>query len=964
MGQRARRVLGRPKESRRSPCPAAATTYLPGEIASRPSGGIGARLTTKERILLHLLGYVKFSESVEVPQAMSQDGLAAATDIELRHLSQYLRPLLRLGAVRERSAHVEGIRQRRRVYDLTESGKHEAYRLRERVKALTVRVRDGGGEREMTFGEAVASIPEGPSLLDLVRFAEERGVVDLTTIVPAAGVSTLVAMAAEAPKVDRFVGRQTELESITDPKASGRVFVVRGVAGIGKSSLAAKACELLRPTCNVYWHRTRPWDTRRSILVGLGEFLAAAGRPALRARLAEGDAGEPASLLRDELRGIHALLVFDDLQDAAADILPLLRFLKDAVAAAPDARMLVLSRAAVAFYDRRDVSLNGVVREIELRGLSSADLAALLGGDPTFPANVGRRLGGHPLFLELVRASPHPDGVRQALRDQHRFLEEEVYAGLTDPERTTLKIAALYRVPVPRDALLADPVATADVVLSLSNRSLLYATATESFQVHDAIREFLAGLLTPAEREGLARFARAQLRTLADAARGHGDAVECIDYLSNAFQLAAGASDRADLGEALGDACERIGDLPAALTSYREALRYSQSQEARARLHRKMAQALVTHGQIAPARREAEAGLKDLEGLVSPEKGWLDLTLGRAAGAREDWATARERGRAALEAFRSFRDREGEIRALFEMGNTDVEDPRGDPRAAERSFLDALDLLPALDDPELTAHLHIALAHLYGYRFGDMDRTKEHLAAAEAVEAPHIRRSVLMLQAWVHLELLADFPAAERYFREAASLGRRLHYASAAVFSSYGLALSRYFRGDVPGAVADFERFALEAEDMGFLGYSIEGLWMAAEGRLRLGDVDGFRRTFEAAYGEDLKGGRTARPVYAKVFEGVRAVLQGDDVAVRNAFEQALQSAGKGTATEAAVDLCYAHCLYGVALHAAGADAEAAEHARQARGVLDQRHLAARRAAIDTTERELTATMQQARTEH
>jgi len=55
---------------------------------------------------------------------MTQDGLAAAAWVDLRHLAQYVRPLIRDGQVRERMAHVRGARQRRKVYDLTVEDDH------------------------------------------------------------------------------------------------------------------------------------------------------------------------------------------------------------------------------------------------------------------------------------------------------------------------------------------------------------------------------------------------------------------------------------------------------------------------------------------------------------------------------------------------------------------------------------------------------------------------------------------------------------------------------------------------------------------------------------------------------------------------------------------------------------------------------------------------------------------------
>jgi len=86
------------------------------------------RLTSKERIVLHLLEYARHAEAAEVPPSMTQEGVTNAAGIDLRHLSQYMHPLIRDGNVRERMAHVTGIRQRRKVYDLTDSGRIIAMR--------------------------------------------------------------------------------------------------------------------------------------------------------------------------------------------------------------------------------------------------------------------------------------------------------------------------------------------------------------------------------------------------------------------------------------------------------------------------------------------------------------------------------------------------------------------------------------------------------------------------------------------------------------------------------------------------------------------------------------------------------------------------------------------------------------------------------------------------------------------
>ena len=73
------------------------------------------RLTVRERILLHLLDFTKHAESFDVPVEMTQTGIAKATRIELPHVAQYVRPLVREGQVQERTAHIKGSTRKRKV---------------------------------------------------------------------------------------------------------------------------------------------------------------------------------------------------------------------------------------------------------------------------------------------------------------------------------------------------------------------------------------------------------------------------------------------------------------------------------------------------------------------------------------------------------------------------------------------------------------------------------------------------------------------------------------------------------------------------------------------------------------------------------------------------------------------------------------------------------------------------------
>lgn len=903
------------------------------------------RLTAKERILLHLLDYVTFQEALEVPSAMTQEGLASASWIELRHLSQYLRPLLRDELVRERTCHVRGIRQRRKVYDLTPSGQHAAYRLRDRLKAENVRVQDERGIREAPLAGVVEAAGGEVSLLDVVRRSMRDGTVDLGALARAPA-AVFVERLGEAPRLDRFVGREAELATLTS-EASPGVIVVRGVPGIGKTSLAAKACERLRGRRNLFWHRVRSWDTRESLLAELGEFLAALGRPGLRSLLVRGELARADAAVRDDLAGALSVLVMDDAQEAAPEVVAFLRFLKDTIGAIPGVHLLVLTRRALPFYDRRDVAVRHLVGEMDLAGLTPAEVASLLGpsADTRFAKTI-RRFGGHPLFLELARASGRPEGDPSALHDVHRFLEEEVYRELSEPERSVMKVASLYRVPVPQGAFFPDASGSRDALLALVSRALIRPIGLSDFDAHDTVREFFASILTPPEREALAGFAVGQLRALANEAREGGRPVACVGYLSNAVALAATPEARAALLEALGDAHERLGDLPGALVAYKEAVKIATGASEVARLHRKTAAAFEIRGDIGPALQEVEEGFAALGQAQAAERGWLHLVRCGAETREEDWQEAREHGTAALGIFQSLCDLRGQAQALLELGNVDLLSPSGDPLVAERNLTAALDLAAHLKDPEFAARVHIAIAHLYGGREGRADAALRHIAAVEgllpSILDPHIRRSFLMLQGWLHLDLRADYDTSEARFREAIALGRKIYDPTTVVFASYGLATNLFFRRKFDDADRDLESFANDVQSLGMSAYSVEALEMIAECAMWRADAPRLRWVFKRMRDPDLASGCVARFHLVAALQGLERMWSGDIDGGRRVFAEALEHAERDARSREPLVFYFLHFFLGVALDALG-DAEASKvELQEAKRLLEQSGLTAR----------------------
>lgn len=891
------------------------------------------RLTAKERILLHLLESAKSADEVEVPATLTQSGLARGARIELRHLIQFVRPLVAGGLVSERLAHVAGKRQRMKVYSLTPAGRASAIRLGEKVKTQIVRIRDGDVVREGSLHEALQETGVRTNLLDAVRQVEQAGVLDLE-IARRTPESGFVEQTWDAPQVGTFVGRREELAEITREGRGPRIFVVRGMAGIGKSTLAAKACNAVRGRRNIFWHRIRPWESSSTILANLGLFLQTLDRPGLSSVLKRGQPDLAGEVLRQDLPDTHAFLVLDDAHEASPETLALVRMLAEATASASDTTLLVLTRRALSFYDVRDIVIKSVVQEIELDGLEPEDSAALLtqGGGSALPAGLGRRLSGHPLLIELVRQ--HRADMPRAVRDVHRFIEEAIYRELTEGERTTMKAASLYRVPVPRSTMLSIPGASYEALVSLQDRSLIRFVGGGRYEVHDTIRDFFESVCTPRETEDFGALAVAELRSLAARSGAAGDLVSSIGFLSNAARLSQRPEEGADIHERLGDAEDRIGDFPAALVAYHEAVRLAKEPEGVARLHRKLAAALQVRGETVAASAEVETALRSLGADDRVERGWINLVRARMNIALERWSEGTRHAEAADEVFRSFRDPRGQAEALIELAIVQVNSPEGNPGSASRYLDEALRLSGSIGDPALTASVYAQFANLYAYRLGNADRAMECLDAIEALPGTladaRSRQSLLMLKGWLNLDLRADFASARADFLEALALSGKSHDPLTAALARHGAAVAAYHAGHCASARTQLEAVGSELLAFGYAGVAVEALYMAAEACLVMGDIDGFRAILSKLKEPAWARGVEVRPVLAHTLEGIERFMARDRDGVDASFREAIRIAEQEVSPQERSLIPFAHDLYSALLEAMGARAESAEQDRVA----------------------------------
>ena len=233
-------------------------------MSGQPKPGV------QERILLHLLDYSDYKDSIEVPFALSQMGIANAVAIARSNVPRAIAGLKEQGTLIERQAHVQGVSRKRKAYFLTDSGIHLANETWQRLSTYPLRCRvDDGPVQTTTLGSAKSVIPFEMRPVDIIRYMDDQAFLDvrnLTEELVQRDLSKhvekqLVTSLADLPRLRHFYGRTQEMDNMVNLlDARATTLMVPGIAGIGKTTMASKLIEQFVHRRNLLYHRCQDWE--------------------------------------------------------------------------------------------------------------------------------------------------------------------------------------------------------------------------------------------------------------------------------------------------------------------------------------------------------------------------------------------------------------------------------------------------------------------------------------------------------------------------------------------------------------------------------------------------------------------------------------------------------------------------------------------------------------------------------
>jgi DNA-binding PadR family transcriptional regulator len=174
------------------------------------------RVTVKEKILLHLLGYTRHKDEYEVPPQVTQDGMAKIVGVRRSHIASALKDLKEQAFVEEVKSRIEGQERRKNAYFLTHEGQAECLSLKENIlhKKVTFKPQEGP-ITEMEIIEINKHIPEKLPLVEILGHISVQGVFQL---IPEEKVPGLV---VESSVVCPFCGQNNINPGLTEINMAG-----------------------------------------------------------------------------------------------------------------------------------------------------------------------------------------------------------------------------------------------------------------------------------------------------------------------------------------------------------------------------------------------------------------------------------------------------------------------------------------------------------------------------------------------------------------------------------------------------------------------------------------------------------------------------------------------------------------------------------------------------------------------
>ena len=301
------------------------------------------------------------------------------------------------------------------------------------------------------------------------------------------------------PDVSEFVDRESQLQDLINSVDRTDMIVIQGIAGIGKTLLAAKLMQNLENDYITFWFESHDFDTFDSISRNIAGFLKERGDPELAEYLVT-DTPDYETIINILIRGLENkkyVLFFDNYHAIEnKKIHDLFGQLKNRL---EGSTIVITTRNTPPFIN----PIDRVRKKVIIETVDGFDLAATkdylnktgLTISPEQLLEVDNRMNGHPVSLLMFVSLAIEMEIEDILENlpgsgAQKHLFDEIYHRLSSDERRVLEALSIFRTSVPSEA--CEVVAKNDYVkntLKSLEKKLLVRRKGEFYSVDNLIRD-------------------------------------------------------------------------------------------------------------------------------------------------------------------------------------------------------------------------------------------------------------------------------------------------------------------------------------------------------------------------------------------------------------------------------------------------------------------------------------------
>jgi hypothetical protein len=305
----------------------------------------------------------------------------------------------------------------------------------------------------------------------------------------------------DPPDVADFVNRnaeQTNLEGLIRQKK--HMIIIQGIAGIGKTQIAAKLMENIKSDYITYWKEMHNVDTFDSVTRNLAGFFRNNSDSELADYIEDNGTDQEVTIniLLNSLKEKHYALFFDNYQVVEnKEVHDLFRRFKDKLT---NSTIIITTREPPQFVNPVD-KIQNKVKEENVEGFDLEATKEYLEQQGVEVSEeqlvkIDQKIGGHPLSLLMfasLSGEMEIDEIIENLPETgiEEYLYDEIFKKLTKEEQEVLEALSVFRTPVTADACIqVSKTANVKKILMSLIQKLLVKRKRDLYYMHDLIREF------------------------------------------------------------------------------------------------------------------------------------------------------------------------------------------------------------------------------------------------------------------------------------------------------------------------------------------------------------------------------------------------------------------------------------------------------------------------------------------